>query len=150
MSNLKTIFITLFLLFFVSSLSAQTPFMLTGIKSYYPVVELNTDKIDIKYQEQILDMLIKKSQKLGIETKNFSSRSLAFLIGFIGVGDTLALKIELMLGENAIRLDTKESVFVISYMNSRIFVPQELEEELIDNAEELLDMFEAQYKEDNL
>ncbi|ABB43448.1 hypothetical protein Suden_0167 [Sulfurimonas denitrificans DSM 1251] len=150
MSKFKTIFVTLFFLFFASHVGAQTPFTLSGVKSYYPVVELNTDKIDIKYKEKILEMLIKKSQKLGIETKNFSSRSLAFLIGFIGIGDTLALKMELMVGENAMRLDTKESVFVISYMNSRIFVPQELEEELIDNAEELLDMFEAQYKEDNL
>jgi len=150
MSNLKTIFVALVLLSFISHVEAQTPFTLTGIKSYYPVVELNTDKIDTKYKEQILDMLIKKSTKLGIETKNFSSRSLAFLISFIGVGDTLALKMELMLGENAMRLDTKEEVFVISYMNGRIFVPQELEEQLIDNAEELLDMFEAQYKEDNL
>lgn len=150
MSKLRAIFVALFFLCSIPNAQAQTPFTLTGVKSYYPVVEFNTDKIDTKYKEQILEMLIKKSTKLGIETKNFSSRSLAFLIGYIGVGDTLALKVELMLGENTMRLDTKENIFVLSYLNSRIFVPENLEEELLDNVEELLDIFEAQYKEDNL
>lgn len=150
MSKLRAIFVALFFLCFISHVQAQTPFTLSGVKSYYPVVEFNTDKIDTKYKEQILAMLIKKSTKLGIETKNFSSRSLAFLISYIGVGDTLALKMELLLGENVMRLDTKEEIFVLSYLSSRIFVPENLEEELLENAEELLDMFGAQYKEDNL
>jgi hypothetical protein len=129
---------------------AQTPFVLTGVKSYYPVVEINSDKIDPKYKQIILDMMIKKSTELKIDTKNFSSRSLAYLIGFVSVGDTIALKIELMLGENAIRVDTKEEIFVISYMSSRTFVPEELGSELLDSAEEMLDAFVLQYKEDNL
>ena len=140
----------LFLSLFASSIWAQTPFVLTGVKSYYPVVELNTDKIDVKQKQKILDMVIQKSTKLGIETKNFSTRSLAFLISYIGVGDTLALKIELMLGESVMRLDTKEEVFVLSYLNGRIFVPENGDEELLEQAEELLDIFAAQYKEDNL
>jgi len=140
----------LFLSLFASSIWAQTPFVLTGVKSYYPVVELNTDKIDVKQKQKILDMVIQKSTKLGIETKNFSTRSLAFLISYIGVGDTLALKVELMLGESVMRLDTKEEVFVLSYLNGRIFVPENGDEELLEQAEELLDIFAAQYKEDNL
>jgi hypothetical protein len=147
---MKIFKIILFVSFFVSSIWAQTPFVLTGIKSYYPVVELNTDKIDVKQKQKILDMVIQKSTKLGIETKNFSTRSLAFLISFIGVGDTLALKVELMLGESVMRLDTKEEVFVLSYLNGRIFVPENGDEELLEQAEELLDIFAAQYKEDNL
>jgi hypothetical protein len=140
----------LFLLFFAASVYAQTPFVLSGVKSYYPVVEINTDKIDTKYKQIILDMMIEKSKELGIETKNFSSRSLAFLISYIGVGNTIALKMDLMVGENAIRLDTKEEIFVVSYMSSRIFVVEELEDDLLSNAEELLDIFGAQYIEDNL
>lgn len=136
--------------FFVFSLEAQTPFVLTGVQSYYPVVELNTDKIDAKYKELLLDMLVQKSKELGIKTKNFSSRSLAFLVSYIGVGDTLALKLELMLGESVMRLDTKEEIFVLSYMNARIFVPEDPQEELLEQAEELLEIFGAQYKEDNL
>jgi hypothetical protein len=129
---------------------AQTPFVLTGVKSYYPVVEINSDKIDPKYKQIILDMMIKKSTELKIDTKNFSSRSLAYLIGFVSVGDAIALKIELMLGENVIRVDTKEEIFVISYMSSRTFVPEELGSDLLDSAEEMLDAFVLQYKEDNL
>ena len=142
--------IIVFASLFFSSLYAQTPFVLTGIKSYYPVVELNTDKIDVKQKQVILDMIVQKSAQLGIETQNFSTRSLAFLISYIGVGDTLALKIELMLGESAMRLDTKEEIFVLSYLNGRIFVPEDAEEELLEHAEELLEIFAAQYKEDNL
>ncbi len=147
MKKLKFILSSLLL---ASFLQAQTPFVLTGVDSYYPVVEINTDKIDMKYKQILLDMIVQKSDELGIDTQNFSSRSLAFLISFIGVGDTIALKMELMLGESVIRQDTKEEVFVVSYMNGRVFVPEELEDELLDNAEELLYIFEMQYKEDNL
>lgn len=147
MKIFKTI---LFLSLFSSSIWAQTPFVLTGVKSYYPVVELNTDKIDASYKKRILDMVIEKSTELGVETKNFSTRSLAFLISYIGVDDTLALKVELMLGESAMRLDTKEEIFVLSYINTHIFVPYNPGEELLEHAEELLDIFAAQYKEDNL
>lgn len=147
---MKTLKLLLLLSLFTSFLHAQTPFVLTGVKSYYPVVEINTDKIDVKYKQIILDMIIKKSSQLGIDTKNFSSRSLAYLISFIGVGDTIALKMELLLGENAIRIDTKEEIFVVSYLNSRIFIVEDLESNLIDNAEELFDTFATQYKEDNL
>ncbi|MDP2892756.1 MAG: hypothetical protein Q8N78_00125 [Sulfurimonas sp.] len=147
---MKTFKLFLFLSVFTSLIYAQTPFVLTGVKSYYPVVEINSDKIDPKYKQIILDMMIKKSTELKIDTKNFSSRSLAYLIGFVSVGDTIALKIELMLGENAIRVDTKEEIFVISYMSSRTFVPEELGSELLDSAEEMLDAFVLQYKEDNL
>lgn len=147
---MKFIKITLFLSLFTSFVYAQTPFILSGVKSYYPVVEINSDKIDPKYKELLVDMIVNKSKKIGVETKNFSSRSLAFLVSFIGVGDEIALKIELLLGENVIRVDTKEEIFVISYMSSRIFLPEELGSELLDNAEEMLDTFISQYKEDNL
>jgi hypothetical protein len=147
---MKTFKLLLFLSVFTSLMYAQTPFVLTGVKSYYPVVEINSDKIDPKYKQIILDMMIKKSTELKIDTKNFSSRSLAYLIGFVSVGDAIALKIELMLGENVIRVDTKEEIFVISYMSSRTFVPEELGSDLLDSAEEMLDAFVLQYKEDNL
>ena len=139
-----------FLLLISSLLHADTPFDLSGIKSYYPVVRINSDKIDAKYKQILLNMIIKESEKLGINTNNFSSRSLAYLLSFTSVGDVIALKMDLLLGENAIRVDTKEEVFVVSYMSSRTFVVEELESDLIDNAEELLEAFTAQYKEDNL
>lgn len=147
---MRTVKIFLLLSIFAASIYAQTPFVLSGVRSYYPVVEINSDKIDIKYKQIILDMIVAKSTELGIETKNFSSRSLAFLISYIGVGETIAIKMDLLLGENVIRLDSKEEIFVVSYMSSRIFVPEEIEDDLLSNAEELLEMFGAQYIEDNL
>lgn len=147
MKFIKTsIFLSLFALF----ANAQTPFELSGVKSYYPVVELNSDRIDKKYKQILLDMIVETSEELEINTQNFSTRSLAFLISYIGVGDTIALKIELMLGENANRLDTKDNIFVISYMSSRILVVEDLEFDLLETAQELLYNFAQQYKDDNL
>lgn len=108
---MKTVKIFLLLSILTASIYAQTPFVLSGVKSYYPVVEINTDKIDTKYKQIILDMMV---------------------------------------GENAIRLDTKEEIFVVSYMSNRIFIPEDVEDDLLSNAEELLEMFAAQYNEDNL
>lgn len=147
---MKSTKILIFLSLFAIFANAQTPFELSGVKSYYPVVELNSDKIDKKYKQIILDMIIDTSKELEINTENFSTRSLAFLISYIGVGDTIALKIELMLGENATRLDTKENIFVISYMSSRILVVEDLEFDLLETAQELLYNFAQQYKDDNL
>jgi hypothetical protein len=128
---------------------AQTPFDLGGIKSYYPVVEISTNRVDTKYKDILLDMIKETSKEIGINTENFSSRSLAFLVSYISVDDMLALKLELLLGETMMRLDTKDKVFVISYMSGRIFVPED-EDDLIDNAQSMLENFANQYKEDNL
>lgn len=138
------------LLMFSQLAVAQTPFILTGVKSYYPVVEINTNKIDPKYRDVLLDMIIDMSKGLSINTQNFSSRSLAFLVREVKMGESVAVKMELLLGEDAMRLDTKEEVFVVSYMSSRLFVPKKLEEEIVSNAKSLLEAFAAQYKEDNL
>ncbi len=70
-------------------------------------------------------------------------------MSYIGVGDELAIKLELMLGETMKRNDTKEDVFVLSYLNGSIFVPED-KEELLEKAESLLESFADQYKEDNL
>lgn len=146
---MKRFKITFTLLFLATFSQAQTPFDLAAVKSYYPVVEINTDRIDAKYKNILLNMIIETSKELSIDTDNYSSRSLAFLVSYIGVGDELAIKIQLMLGETMTRLDTQENVFVVSYMNGRIFVPED-EDELVDKAESLLESFADQYKEDNL
>jgi len=138
-----------FLILIMSSLQAQSPYILTGVKYYYPVVEINTDKIDVKYKSIIKDMIIKKSKEFEINTDNYSSRSLAFLMNYISVGDTIALKLSLMLAEDATRLDTKEDIFVLSYVNTKIFVVEDIDEELVDNVDDMLEEFFEQYKEDN-
>lgn len=146
---MKKFKITLILLLLVTFSYAQTPFDLGGVKSYYPVVEINTQRIDTKYKNILLNMIKETSKELCINTENFSSRSLAFLVSYIGVGDELAIKLELMLGETMKRNDTKEDVFVLSYLNGSIFVPED-KEELLEKAESLLESFADQYKEDNL
>lgn len=147
---MKIIKAVLFISVLATLLYAKSPFTLTGVKSYYPVVELHSEKIDKKYKKIVLDLLIEMSNELGVETKNFSSRSLTFLINYISVGDILALKVSLVLGEDVMRLDTKDEIFVLAYAKSRIFVVENIEEDLIYNVEDLLEEFAEQYREDQL
>jgi len=139
----------LLLLLLSTSLYAQSPYILTGIKAFYPVVEINTDKIDPKYKQEILDLIKAQAKIYGINTKNYSTTSLAVLINYVSVGDTIALKVVLVVGEEVTRKETQEDVFALTYNASKLFVVENIDEDLMDNVEELLDTFFQQYKEDN-
>ena len=143
-------FIPLFLVLFIStSLFAQSPYILTGIKAFYPVVEINSAKIDKKYKQEILDLIKEQAKIHDINTKNYSTTSLAVLINYVSVGDTIALKVVLVVGEEVMRKETKEDVFALTYNASKLFVVENIDEDLMDNVEDLLDAFFEQYKEDN-
>ncbi|MBD3789592.1 MAG: thioredoxin family protein [Campylobacterales bacterium] len=139
-----------FLLICSVSLSwAQSPFVLTGVKQYAPVISIETDKVDPKIKSEILESMGETSKELGITTKSDSPRALAFIIKRISVGDTIALKMDLVMGENLQRAEDKEQIFVLSYMDTHIFVPEEMEDDVMDNADEMLETFARQYEEDN-
>ncbi|MDQ1325470.1 MAG: hypothetical protein QG564_594 [Campylobacterota bacterium] len=139
-----------FLLFWTSSLAwAQSPFILTGLKSYTPVVAIEAGKADKKIKSMILEEMEEMSKELGIDTKGDTSRAFAFDIKRIGVGEMIALKVDLLVGENLQRPEGKEQLFAISYMDTHIFVPEDLEEDLMDTVDEMLIKFASQYKEDN-
>jgi len=139
----------LLLIFLSTSLYGQSPYILTGVKAFYPVVEINTDKIDTKYKQEILDLIKDQAKIYDINTKNYSTTSLAVLINYVSVGDTIALKVVLVVGEEVMRKETKEDVFALTYNASRLFVVDNIDEDLMDNVEDLLDEFFEQYKEDN-
>lgn len=132
-----------------SSMVAQSFFVLTGLKSYDPVVSIGTSKVDKKYRVEILELMESMSKELGVSTKGHSSRALAFDIRNFSVGDTVALKVDLIMGETVLRAEDKEQIYVLSYMDTHMFVPEDLEEDLMDNVEEMLEKFALQYKEDN-
>ena len=136
-------------LFSTSVLFAQSFFVLTGLKSYDPVVSLALPKVSKEVKPEIMQMMQTMSKTLGVDTAHHSSRALAFDIKNFSVGATIAIKMDLIMGETVLREDDKEQVYALSYLDSRMFVPDELDDDIIDNAEEMLEKFLLQYQEDN-
>ena len=139
----------LFLLIFPLLLMAQTPFILTGIKKVYPMVEINTKKVPQSYKKELFDKLINMTKKLHIDTTGYSPRPLVIQITTSTVGDTLVYKTALIMGEEMRRLDDGEEVFAITYQMSDVIEPDDLKEELYESVDFLLEQFAEQYTEDN-
>ena len=139
---LLTLLSTLFLM-------AQTPFILTGIKKVYPMVEINTKEIPQSYKQDFVDKLIATTQKLHIDTTGYSHRPLVIQITTHSVADTLVYKTVLIMGEEMKRLDDDEEVFAITYQMSDEIEPDDLKEELYESVDFLLEQFADQYVEDN-
>ena len=127
---------------------AESFFVLTGVKSYDPIVVNAVPKTE-KLNDEIRELMETISKEIAVDTKGHHSRVLAFVISRFSVGETVALKVDLELGEYVEREGSKEQVFVLSYVDTRMFKPEELEEDLLDNVEEMLEKFALQYKDDN-
>jgi len=142
----KLILITLI---FPLILMAQTPFILTGIKKVYPMVELNTKRLDPALKEVVMKKLLDTTKRLHIDTTGYSHRSLVVMINSSMVKDTLVFKILLIMGEEMKRLDDDEECFAFSYVASDSIEYDDFDEEIIESVEFLLEQFEEQYIEDN-
>ncbi len=145
---MKYIKLLLLLSLSITTINAHSFYVLTDVKSYDPIIANSVPKADI-YNEEIKKLMQTMSKELGIETKGHPSRVLAFILTPFSVGSTVAVKMDLEMGEYMERSDTKEKVFALTYVNSRMFKPEDLEEDLIDNVEEMLENFALQYKDDN-
>jgi len=140
---------TILLIFLFTTFAyAKTPFTLTGIKELYPVVEIHTDYVSQTYVAVIKKKLTQKIEALGINTKNFSDRSIAVLISGFSIGDEPVVHIKLLIGENIKREDGVET-FAMTYANEDIFEVFKLDEDLNQSIDNLLEQFAEQYKEDN-
>ncbi len=140
---------TILLIFLFATFAyAKTPFTLTGIKELYPVVEIHTDYVSQTYVAVIKKKLTQKIEALGINTKNFSDRSVAVLISGLSIGDEPVVRIKLLIGENIKREDGVET-FAMTYANEDIFEVFKLDEDLNQSIDNLLEEFAEQYKEDN-
>ncbi len=138
----------LLLLFTLTTLNAQSFYVLTGVKIYDPIVANSVPKAG-DYNEEIKELMQTMSKELGVDTKGHPSRVLAFILTPFSVGDTVAVKMDLEMGEYMPREGSKEKVFALTYVDTRMFKPEDLEEDLLDNAEEMLEKFALQYKDDN-
>ena len=127
----------------------QTPYLLTKFKTAYPLVEVYTDKVPQSYKKEITQIIKEYTKELKIDTSGYSERVIGIIISRVAIGNTLVLKVELLVGEEVKRLDDNEEVFAITYQKSDIFEVENLEEDLIDSVEYLLEDFKDQYEEDN-
>ncbi len=128
---------------------ADTPFILTGLKRAYPVVEIHSDYVPQKFKAIILKKLNEKMKLLGISTKDYPQRSIAFLITGVPIGEEPAVHIKLLIGEEVKRADDGEEVFAVTYSNEKIFEVFNIDEDMNENIDDLLERFAKQYKEDN-
>jgi hypothetical protein len=139
----------LFLMLLFSTLVyAKTPFTLTGIKELYPVVEVQTEYVPQQYAQIISQKVKTHMDALGVNTKNFSDRSIAILISGFSVEGEPVLHVKLLIGDEVKRSDGEE-VFAMIYANEDIFEVIKLEDQLPQAIENLLEQFDEQYEEDN-
>lgn len=139
---------SLFLLFSSFVYAQYTPFTLTGVKEVYPVVEIHTEYVPQEYVSIIKNKVIKTMNSLGINTKNFSDRSVAVLITGLSVDDEPVLHVKLVIGEEVKRMDGSET-FAMTYASDDIFEVTKLNEDLNESIDNMLEKFSKQYKEDN-
>jgi len=143
------------LLLFLASLivQAQSFFVLSEVDSYDPIVANMSTKTQ-KYSEDIKSLMQSMSKELGVNTAGHPSRVLVFVIRDISLGDMVGLKVDLELGEYVLREGGVQSVFGITYSDTKMLAPnfkdeEDVDDQLADATEEMLESFKLQYQEDN-
>ena len=127
-------------------------FSLTGIQKVYPLVEISGSKVAQSYKKSIYNELNSSLSALKIDTKGYNQRAVAILVNEFYVGKTAVVNMQLLVGEQVIRLDDTKKTFAMTYQNQEHFAiedVEELEEQIEDTVESLLSKFSDQYREDN-
>lgn len=147
MKHLKIILLTLLA---TLSINAQSIYVLTGVKSYTPIVVSKEKELAV-FNDDIQSLMQAEALELDINTTANPSRVLACLISKFSVGESIGVRVSLELGEYVKRKGSEEEVFVLSYVakHSFAYVEDDLEDDLADTVEELLEAFTTQYKDDN-
>lgn len=144
----------LLLLFFINSiLNASTIFTLSGINKLYLVVDIYGKTIPQSYKSTILESLKETTDDLKIDTKGYDPRSLAVLISETKINDTVTLvNVQLLIGEEVTRLDSKEKTFALTYQSMGRFLfnkGDDVEDMFEDTFDMMLAKFSKQYIEEN-
>jgi thiol-disulfide isomerase/thioredoxin len=132
------------------SLTAQSFYVLTDVKSYEPLVITEGKELEV-FNKDIKSLMQGNALELDVNTTGHSSRVLAFIINKFSLGETIGVRVILELGEYVRRKGSEDEVFAISYVKQKIFVynKEELEDDLADAVEEMLEIFATQYIDDN-
>ena len=138
-----------------TALQADSVFVLKNIKSLSIIAELHSNKVDAHYKSYIKEQMHKVAKELGINSTGYHQRTLALIVTHTNMGETFILNSELVLGENVRRLDDKEKVYAITYID-REFTPvddpkdqDQISDALEDAVDTLLERFADQYRKDN-
>ncbi|MDD3592809.1 MAG: thioredoxin family protein [Sulfurovum sp.] len=148
-------FLLALLLSFSALLNAESFFVLNNIKKVYPVIEIQTDKIDQSYKSTIRSTMEETLKELGIDTSGYDPRSLALIVYHSYAGETLMIQTELIIGEEVRRLDDGEKVFGLTYQDREHFAVRDIndiesiEEGVEDSVDAILSRFAEQYRDDN-
>jgi len=130
------------------TLFSQSFYVLTGVNDYDALIESPLE-LEI-YKDEIHEAMLEMSKELKVNTAGHPSRVLALVISKFSVGETIAYKVDLELGEYMKRGSDKGSIFALSYIDTKMFKQSDdVEEDLMDSVEELLSRFSHQYKDDN-
>ena len=140
------------LLSFVT-LFAQSFYVLSGVDNYDAIVA-NMSPKTAKYSDDIKSLMLSMSKEIGVNTTGHPSRVLVFVITDVSMGDTVGLKIDLELGEYVLRKGASQSVFAVTYLDTKLIAPdfkdeEDVDDQLADTVEEMLEKFKLQYIEDN-
>ncbi len=139
----------------LSPLWGESFFRLDNIHKVYPVIEVQTDKVDKSYKQYISSELDRTLKELGIDVSGHDPRALAIVVTHTYVGQTPALVSEMVIGEEVSRLDNHEKTYALTYHDREVFAiddpsdTETIEEGLEDSIDMLLSKFTDQYKEDN-
>jgi len=150
MKQLKYIFIGI--LFLTTVVNAETMYTLTGLKSGYPLVEISGSNVPKEYKKVIYDELKVTLDDLKIDTKGYNQRALAIIVSETIIPNAVIVNLQMLVGEQVMRLDFNKKSFAATYINREHFIFQkgdDLEDKLEDSLDELLSKFSEQYNEDN-
>lgn len=148
-------FLITLLLFLSTLLHAESFFVLNNVKKVYPVIEIQTDKIDKSYKTAIRSAMNETLQELKIDSSGYDPRALALVIYHDYLGENLVIHTELVMGEEVRRLDDGEKVFGLTYQDKEYFVvedindSEEIEEGVEESVDNILAKFADQYRDDN-
>ena len=132
---------------------AQSFYVLSEVDTYDAVV-VNMSPKTAKYSADIKSLMQSMSKEIGVNIEGHPSRGLFFIISDTSLGDTIGLKVELVLGEYVLREGSTQPVFGVTYMETRLIAPdfkdeEDVDDQLADAVEEMLESFKLQHQEDN-
>lgn len=127
-------------------------YTLSGIKKVYPLVEVSSKEIPKEFKQTAKEELLSVLDELGINHEGYDQRALALLINATHIENTFVVTMKLVIGEQVLRIDTKEKTFAMTYESVEKIQAknsEELEDQLEDALAVLLDRFNEQYLEEN-
>lgn len=138
-----------FVMVFQTTLLANTPFNLHGVKKLSVHVADYSEMFDEKMKLKLETMMQKSLKKLSINTKGYFHQSFILLMQSQMLGEIKVLNLELMISGDVKPSGSKDLTFGITYLLRDSVEVEDKESDVVESLEFLLDEFSEQYIEDN-